>query len=289
MSGLLTLDIEYVELFTRGKRAMPKFSKSFPAQHVKTDLTWKDIVLNDDVRERLSEIKNWVDHSHEFLDEWNMKDKFRPGYLALFHGPPGTGKTFASKLIGKYTEKEVFRVDLSTVVSKYIGETEKNLSNLFNKAENKNWVLLFDEADALFGKRTEVKSSNDRFANQEVSFLLQRIETFSGLVILTSNLKSNLDDAFLRRFNTIIHFPFPKLEERELIWKKSFPVQVVVEENFLSNAAKYELAGGNIINVVQYACICALNKNSEVISWEDILKGIELETIKSGKVFRVLA
>jgi SpoVK/Ycf46/Vps4 family AAA+-type ATPase len=219
-----------------------------------------------------------------------MGRKLKPGYRALFYGPPGTGKTLTATLLGKYTGREVFRVDLSTVVSKYIGETEKNLANLFEKAQHKDWILFFDEADALFGKRTNVKSAHDRYANQEVSYLLQRIEDFPGLVILASNFKANMDDAFLRRFNAIIKFPFPSLEERVLLWRKSFPEEVIFsgELDLPSRAAQYELAGGSIINVVQYACLKAISRKSAEIFWQEVEQGIRREIEKEGKIFKVM-
>ena len=139
------------------------------------------------------------------------------GVIFLFYGPPGTGKTLTAGLLGNELEIDVYKVDISMVVSKYIGETEKNLELLFARAADKGWILFFDEADALFGKRTGVRDAHDKYANQEVSFLLQRIEDFNGLIILATNMKNNIDDAFIRRFNSIIRFPLPNAEERKLI------------------------------------------------------------------------
>lgn len=141
----------------------------------------------------IKEIETWLKYNDRLLEIWNLKGKIKPGYRVLFHGPPGTGKTLTACLLGKYTNRNVYRIDLSVVVSKYIGETEKNLSRLFDKADKKEWILFFDEADALFGKRTNVSDSHDKYANQEVSYLLQRIESHEGLIILASNMKSNLD------------------------------------------------------------------------------------------------
>src|SRR5204863_2251929 len=138
-------------------------------------------------------------------------------------GPPGTGKTLTAGLLGKEFNKDVYRVDLSQIVSKYIGETEKNLSKIFDRAEHKDWILFFDEADALFGKRTNVQSSHDKYANQEVSYLLQRVEDYAGLLILSSNFKNNLDDAFIRRFHEVVHFPLPDARQRLILWEKSLP------------------------------------------------------------------
>jgi SpoVK/Ycf46/Vps4 family AAA+-type ATPase len=216
-----------------------------------------------------------------------MKKKIKPGYRCLFHGPSGTGKTLTATLLGKYTGKDVFRVDLSTVISKYIGETEKNLSNLFDKAASKDWILFFDEADALFGKRTNIRDAHDKYANQEVSYLLQRIENHPGLIILASNFKSNIDDSFIRRFHSVIYFPFPSVEERLLLWKKSLPSQLKLASSVDLGkvAAMYELSGANIINIVHYISLRALNEAREVVGLDDIAEGIRKEFDKEGKIF----
>lgn len=287
-SGRIIMNPEFIELFTLGKVSTPSFSGSFPARKIETQLEWDDLVLSEEVIDQIREIREWVDFHHTLLQDWKMERKLKPGYRALFYGPPGTGKTLTATLLGKYTGREVFRVDLSTVVSKYIGETEKNLSNLFDKAQNKNWILFFDEADALFGKRTNVKSAHDRYANQEVSYLLQQVEDFPGLVILASNFKTNMDDAFLRRFNSIIKFPFPSFEERVLLWRKSFPPDIRFSDDLdlPLHAAQYELAGGNIINVVQYACLKAIAQHRKEISWAEVERGICREIEKEGKIFK---
>jgi SpoVK/Ycf46/Vps4 family AAA+-type ATPase len=196
---------------------------NFPAQHLETTYNWDDLVLGDTTRRQIAELENWVNYQQVLMTDWGMERKLKPGYRALFHGPPGTGKTLTASLLGKYTGKPVFRIDLSMIVSKFIGETEKNLSKLFEKADNKNWILFFDEADALFGKRTNVKDAHDKYANQEASYLLQRVEQHNGLVILATNFKNNIDEAFMRRFQSVIHFPLPNADERFTMWQKSFP------------------------------------------------------------------
>ena len=189
MSGQLVVDSELIEKLTMGKALKPAFSNEFPAALVETMLEWEDLVLPEQTFMQIDEILIWLKHHSILLDDLGMGRKLKPGYRALFHGPPGTGKTMTASLLGKSTERDVYRIDLSTIVSKYIGETEKNLANLFNKAENKDWILFFDEADALFGKRTQVQNAHDRYANQEVAYLLQRIESYQGLVILATNFK----------------------------------------------------------------------------------------------------
>src|SRR6202012_489898 len=185
-------------------------------------MEWEDIVLDDLVMAQVEEINTWLEHGDTLMNDWGLLKKIKPGYRALFYGPPGTGKTLTATLIGKASGRDVYKVDLSMIVSKYIGETEKNLSKIFDIAQYKNWILFFDEADALFGKRTAASSSNDRHANQQTAYLLQRIEDFPGIVILATNLKANMDDAFTRRFQAMIHFNMPTAEERYQLWNNAF-------------------------------------------------------------------
>ena len=286
MSGRLILDPEIVEQLTIGTISKPRFSIDFPAEYIETAMEWDDLVLHPNTQQQIREIENWIKYSDKLLGEWGMKKRIKPGYHALFYGPPGTGKTLTATLLGKYTGKDVFRIDLSRVVSKYIGETEKNLSRLFDKAENKNWILFFDEADALFGKRTDIRDAHDKYANQEVSYLLQRIESYNGLVILATNQRSNIDDAFIRRFQTIIHFPMPRPEERYEIWRKTIPQQISIAEDIdLSQMAlRYELSGAGILNVVHFCAIETLADNSTQFSLKRLEAGIMREFIKEGKV-----
>jgi SpoVK/Ycf46/Vps4 family AAA+-type ATPase len=236
----------------------------------------------------IKEIETWLKYNDRLLEIWNLKGKIKPGYRVLFHGPPGTGKTLTACLLGKYTNRNVYRIDLSVVVSKYIGETEKNLSRLFDKADKKEWILFFDEADALFGKRTNVSDSHDKYANQEVSYLLQRIESHEGLIILASNMKSNLDTFFIRRFNSIIEFDNPDAEKRLNLWKNYLPDfgEYMSDVNLEEIARKYNLTGANIVNIIQFAGLRTLEKNSNIISSDDLLLGIRREYEKEGKMMR---
>jgi SpoVK/Ycf46/Vps4 family AAA+-type ATPase len=172
------------------------------------------------------------------------------------------------------------------VVSKFIGETEKNLARVFDRAVNQQWILFFDEADALFGKRTQTSSSNDRYANQEVAYLLQRVDDFPGVVILATNLKANIDEAFARRFQSMIYFSMPGPEQRLRIWQQSFPPHILLEDklNLEDIALKYEMAGGTIINVVRYSCLMALKRGDKTIRQKDVLAGIRKEFGKDGKI-----
>lgn len=287
MSGNIVLSQEYVDLCTVGSVSRPRFSMSFPAQLIETQMEWDDLVLNQQTLQQIHELETWIEHGSTLMQDWGMYKKLKPGYRALFHGPPGTGKTLTASLLGKYTDKDVYRVDLSMVVSKYIGETEKNLSNLFAKAQDKDWILFFDEADALFGKRTNVKDAHDKYANQEVAYLLQRVEGYNGLVILATNFKSNIDDAFMRRFQAVVHFPMPNSTERLSIWEQSFPEKVALgpEIDLEAISKKYELSGSGIINVVQYCCLETLGRGESIVKLEDIMQGIRKEFLKEGKLF----
>lgn len=286
MSGRLVLDAEVVERLTLGAVSKPRFSMDFPAEYIATEMEWTDLVLHPQTMVQIKEIEHWIQYNDTLLLEWGMQKKIKPGYRALFYGPSGTGKTLTAMLLGKYTGKDVFRIDLSRIISKYIGETEKNLSKLFDKAEHKNWILFFDEADALFGKRTGIRDAHDKYANQEVAYLLQRVESYNGLVILASNQRANIDDAFTRRFQSMVHFPMPRAEERYLIWQKVFPPQIEIMEDvdFRQIAARFELTGAGIQNVAHYCAISALADQSKQLTRAHLEAGIMREFVKEGKV-----
>ncbi|MEW7277023.1 ATP-binding protein [Aquimarina sp. 2201CG1-2-11] len=270
-----------------GKPFIPRFSEEFPAQQISTSLAWEDLILPQETLDDIKGIRIWLDHKDTLLNDLQMKHKLKPGFRTLFYGPPGTGKTLAASLLGNQTNRTVFKVDLSLLVSKYIGETEKHLANLFDKAENKDWILFFDEADAIFGKRTNVKDSHDKYANQEVSFLLQKIESFPGMVILASNYKDNIDDAFMRRFQSVIKFDFPKPKERYQMWVKNLPAQLTIKEdiNLRDIAGKYILNGSNIMNVIQDVSLKALDNGDRMISHQMMLDSIKKEYHKEDRVF----
>lgn len=285
MSGRLLLSEEYVHLFLTGKELKPSLSQEFPAARITTELEWEDLVLSPKTETEVKDIEHWLAHNETLLNDLGMKSKIKPGYRVLFCGPPGTGKTLTAGLLGKYTGKDVYRVDLSMVVSKYIGETEKNLSKLFDKAINKDWILFFDEADAIFGKRTSVRDAHDKYANQEVSYLLQRIEAHPSLVILATNFKNNIDNAFTRRFQSIIEFDLPSYKERLRLWQKSIPPKIVLanEVSLEEIARKFPITGANIMNVVQYACLRTLASKTKTLVKQFILEGIKKEYSKEGK------
>jgi len=283
LSGKIILSQECVDLITQHKITKPRFGSNFPAQLLETEMDWNDLILNSKTSNQINELNLWLKHNHDLMYKFGMYKKFKPGYRVLFHGPPGTGKTFTATLLGKQCSRDVFKVDLSLMVSKYIGETEKNLSKLFDKAENKNWILFFDEADALFGKRTQVRDAHDRYANQEVSYLLQRVEQYDGLVILASNLKENIDDAFLRRFQSIVHFPLPNVEEKIQIFTRAFPKEFKNPERneIYEVCKKYRLSGADIMNIILNCSVKSMERKDYKIKQEDILNFITKDFLKS--------
>jgi hypothetical protein len=289
LSGQLVLSKEFIHYFTEGTPYYPKFSSQFPAERLTTEMEWNDLILPDLTMQEVNDVLIWLEHNDTLMNDWEMHRKLKRGFRMLFYGPPGTGKTLTASLLGKQMNMEVYRVDLSQIVSKYIGETEKNMGSLFDQAENRNWILFFDEADALFGSRTATSSSNDKHANQEVAYLLQRVEDYPGVVILASNLKGNIDEAFSRRFQSMILFPMPNVDERFRLWKSIFSKKAVFEDkiDLFDIAEEYELAGGAIINVVRYASLKALSRNTNVIELNDVLQGIKRELRKEGKTISV--
>lgn len=271
-----------------GTETLPKMSKDFPAEQLHTRRSWSDLILPQTTLNELQSIEAWYNSSQILMEEWDMQKTLKPGFRVLFYGDPGTGKTLAASLLGKYTKRPVFRVDVSMLVSKYIGETEKQLAKLFDKAENKNWILFFDEADSIFGKRTNVRDSHDKYANQEVSYLLQRIETFSGLIILASNYKNNMDKAFTRRFHSCIKFNSPRHEERLRIWQHNLPKQLNLENIDLNDIARrYELTGSNIMNIIQDISLKIISSKSgdNEVSLNLLVDSIKKEYLKEDKIF----
>jgi hypothetical protein len=285
-SAPLTLNKEYLGRFTTGHRHKPSYSSAFPAKRISTALEWSDLVLPDSILDEVEEIRAWIEHRQTLLRDWQLDKKIKPGFRSLFYGPPGTGKTLTASLLGKTTGLDVYRVDLSLVVSKWVGETEKNLASVFDQAEAGDWILFFDEADALFGKRTQTASAQDRYANQEVAYLLQRVEDFPGVVILASNLKGNIDDAFARRFQSMIYFPMPGPEERLRLWNGAFSDASRLDAgiDMARLADQFEVAGGAIVNVLRSASLMALRRGTGTVRMQDITDGIRRELRKDGKV-----
>ncbi|GAU77499.1 ATP-binding protein [Fusibacter sp. 3D3] len=257
------------------------------AQLIISHYGWQDIVLPTEQFDLLKEACDHVRYQHIVFNKWgfNAKITYGTGLGLLFTGPPGTGKTLAAQVIANELNLEIYRVDLSQIISKYIGETEKNLKMIFDEAAQSGAILLFDEGDALFSKRTDVSDSHDKYANVETSYLLQKIEAYEGISIVTTNLLGNIDDAFIRRFSFVVHFPFPTAEYRRQIWRSIFPVETPLSEtidlDYLAN--NFEFSGGNIKNIALNASFKAASKDRPV-SMKDLLLSVASEISKTGKV-----
>lgn len=285
-TAALRVSPEYVERLASGRPWRPPFSAEFPAQRITTPYEWKDLVLDHATGEDVDEIVRWARHQRELLDGWGLRKRLKPGFRSLFFGPPGTGKTLTATLLGKATGMDVYRIDLSRVISKYIGETEKNLACVMDMAEHGEWILFFDEADALFGRRTDSRTANDRAANQQVAYLLQRIEDFPGIVLLATNQRSHLDEAFARRFQSMVHFGMPGPEQRLRLWREHFEGQgfrLAPDVDLGRLAREHELAGGSIINVLRYASLRAVSRQARDVRAADLQQGVRRELHKQGK------
>lgn len=248
---------------------------------------WTDIILPADQLALLHEILATVRGRPLVLDEWGVGRKLASsqGVTILFAGPPGTGKTMAAEIIAGELGLDLYKIDLSTVVSKYIGETEKNLEKIFNEAASSNAILFFDEADAIFGKRSEVKDAHDRYANVEISYLLQRMEAYDGVTILATNLRANLDEAFTRRLQFAVDFPFPQEADRRRIWQTLFPPDVPrdADLDFDLLARRFKLAGGNIRNILVSAAYLAA-ADGQVVTMAHLLHSVRRELQKMGRL-----
>jgi AAA+ superfamily predicted ATPase len=242
----------------------PQFAKL--AQRIETKATWKDIVLPEEEATLLHQIADRVRQRHKVYQEWGFESRMNRGLgiSALFAGESGTGKTMAAEVIANELKLNLYCIDLSAVVSKYIGETEKNLGKVFDGADDGGVILCFNEADALFGKRSEVKDAHDRYANIEINYLLQRIEAFRGLAILTTNMRSALDSAFVRRLSFILTFPFPSQTDRQQIWERAFPKATPTQDLNMARLARLNLAGGSIHNVALNAAFLAAHQQTPV-------------------------
>ena len=260
---------------------MPRTDFSLPGMiDVPSEVTWDDLVLPEQCIQRLHEYALWVAHRGKVELEWG--GRVPGGPIALFSGPPGTGKTFAAEVLANTLDLPLFRVDLGGLVSKYIGETEKNLGALFDAVIKEPMLLLFDEADSLFAKRSEVQDAHDRYANLEVSYLLSRLEHHKGPCILTSNLRRGIDPVFARRFQMVIDFPFPDEIARSKLWRLHIPVGAPIDEDVEADnlARETELTGGQIRNAALHAAFLAASESS-AISLKHITSAVQTELAKT--------
>jgi ATPase family associated with various cellular activities (AAA) len=280
-SGFRDADLQTLWRAARA-HARPKLDDL--AQRLETRATWDDLILPDAQRRILHDITGHVRQRLKVYEHWGFaRNNTRGlGISALFAGGSGTGKTTAAEILGRELDLDVYRIDLSSTVSKYIGETEKNLKRLFDAAEDGGVILLFDEADAIFGKRSEVKDSHDRYANLEVSYLLQRMESYRGLAILTSNLKTSIDTAFLRRIRFVVQFPFPDHDERGQMWTRAFPAQTPTQSLEPDKLAQLQVSGGNIKNIALNAAFIAADAG-EAVGMRHVYRAAEAEYAKLEK------
>jgi len=238
------------------------------AEPFSTSLTWDDVVFPEEVRESLQDIIARAQFKEHVYEDWGFREKlgYGLGLTCLFSGAPGTGKTMVSALLARTLGRQAYRIDLSKIASKWVGETEKNLARVFDEAERAQIILLFDEADSLFGKRTDVRGATDRYANMEVNYLLQRMEAYDGMSILTTNFDTAIDEAFKRRLQFRVQFPLPDEDDRVLLWKRMLPERAKVDSdvNFRQLAKEYEMSGGNIRNAVLRAAFYAAAEDSPI-------------------------
>jgi SpoVK/Ycf46/Vps4 family AAA+-type ATPase len=257
------------------------------ARKIQPIYRWQDIILPSDQMEQLREIANYVAHYHTVYSDWGFGRKLSTGkgLNVLFAGASGTGKTMAAEVIASELGIDLYKIDLSSIVSKYIGETEKNLDRIFREGQTSNAILFFDEADALFGKRSDVRDSHDRYANIEVAYLLQRMDEYEGIVILATNLRKNMDEAFARRMHYTLEFPVPEEADRYRIWQTIFPVEAPLSKDLDLKfmARQFKITGGNIKNIALNAAFLA-TLNGGVISTETLIKATKREFQKIGKL-----
>jgi SpoVK/Ycf46/Vps4 family AAA+-type ATPase len=255
------------------------------AERLEPKATWDDIVLRPELLNLLRQIANQVRRRGKVYEDWGFRQRTSRGLgmVTLFAGESGTGKTMAAEVIANDLHLNLYRIDLSAVVSKYIGETEKNLRRLFDAAEDGGAILFFDEADALFGKRSQVRDSHDRYANIETNYLLQRMEAYQGLAILATNMKSGLDDAFIRRLRFIVNFPIPEPEDRRRIWQKIFPPETPLGYLDYDRLASFNLAGGSIYNAALNTAFLAAQAGTP-ITMPHLLDAIRTEFLKSDRL-----
>ena len=283
LRGAMELSPEYKHMFTFGGEFEPEHSPDFPAQKLSTDQTWDDLIVPYSTHIKIEELLDWI----KYYDQMAAHPEFareRKGYRCLLVGEPGTGKTMLGRLLSKETERPVYRLSLDKIVSKYVGETTKNIARVFNTARNRNWILFCDEGDALFSKRsTNVQSAQDTYVNQDVSYLLQEIEDFPGIIIVATNFSSNMDKAFQRRFDTRIDFHKPEKDDVHQLWEKAlkaFQLDEEIDLSFISSAQHNDITGAQITKVKHYLGLKALKQKSWKINRIDFSEALKQVGLK---------
>lgn len=287
MRGQLRISEEFLEVLTTGKGFRPSYSSKFPLKPLSTELDWSDLGLNPKLQKELEGILSWIKHEEVLMDDWKLSQHIKAGYKSLFHGPSGTGKNLAAALIGKSTQREIYEVETSLLLARHFRRNNDHIDSFFRTAERNDWILFFDEADSLFGKRTNVRESNARYANQEVSYLRQKIEEYSGIILLSTESKEEIEFPF--PLDVSIVFPEPDSRQRLVLWTSIFggddkKYQLAKDIDFQELASKYEVNREDIIQVLKYATTATIGRNSTLIEKKDILEGIRRELVQDGKI-----
>ncbi len=283
--GVLSLSRTYRDLFLYNEFRLPRFSTEFPAHLLSTPLEWDDLILMPSTSETLEDVKITLRQHDKLCNEWNLGNVMRPGCRVLLYGDSGQGKTLTAALLGKLLNRNVYRVDIAASVSKYIGETNQRLEALFNTAENKDWILFFDEGDALLGQRQQGGGENasSHYANQEVAFLLQRIETFNGIIVVATNLRSNIDYAFQRRFDTAAQFKALDTERQLLVWNRFWPkkhLEFAQGTDLELLIKRHGLSPASIINVIRRIASHMAERNGNIVEQTMLQRFIQDEEFK---------
>lgn len=283
--GVLSVTPSYRDLFILNRARKPRFSADFPAEVVSTNLDWDDMVLSQFTSNQLQEVKDSLEFYDKMVEQWSMKKFATRGRRILFHGESGTGKTLAANLLGKYLGREVYRVDISLVTSKYIGETSKRLASLFNMAEDKRWILFFDEGDALFGQRKDANAQNNvsQYANQDTAFLLQRMENFNGIIIVATNLRTNMDAAFTRRFEHIVKFEGLDTELQYELWLRVLPEAISFPPsiNLPQLIQRYSLSPAAIVKTIERICLLTFKRGATEVDVQEFTRCLQDAELKT--------
>lgn len=284
-SSPLILSSDCLQRLTQGKINKPNFSEIFPATLLQTQLNWSDLVVNQDALEEINNVITWHKSQDSILKNCELDKLVKPGNCMLFYGPPGTGKTLTATLIGKEVNADVYRIDLSMAISHCIEKTIKNIANIFDQAQNKNWILYLDEADFIFGKNTKTKNEHKSLANQVVSYLAHSIESFPGVIILSANNKENIAPKLIEKCQSEVQFTMPDKYQRKILWERFFSKNDLLDTDvdFQYIADRYKLSGGALVNIGRYAVILATKHNRSKIIQRDLLEGIKRELMKTGK------
>ncbi len=281
----LLLKEEYSFYLTTGNKYRPPFSLNFPARRLETQLSWSDIVLNNKTLTMVQELDNWTKHGYALQHDWGMASKLRPGFRALFFGPPGTGKTLTTKLLAKSCGHDVYEINLPMLTALGLLEAEKTINHVLEQAEYKQWILYFDDADVLFNHSAGKPAGLPSPENQVFSYLLHQIDHFQGLAIFAADFTETFDRVLSRSFETMVYFPIPSPNERLKLWEKSLSksAQLDKDVNLRLIAKEYELSGGEILNVIRYVSLRALERGHNIIRQNDLLVGIRQELAKGGR------